>query len=659
MRQFMILGGFLALLAPAPAYGQAGQKPAQPPGFVRQFGSDVFRDSHCFDVDISPDGKVVAIAGARLRLWDLAGRKLISEVPAPDIYAPHKVRFSPDGKHLGCLYWDNQVCVLDRATGKLVLTLPTNEWRYAALAFAHDGKLLATVNDKGNFQLWEVPGGKMLANSDRHLQLAQEAKPNEKQPYADLTTLLFTPDGKYLVTACSDGPIVLWKTNPLKEVRRFEPMTRRACSMVCTPDGKRLIASGEVKSDRGDWWGVVALDVETGTVLNSFRGPMGRTDSLSVAADGKRVAFISDRLRVFDLLAEKVTFETVDETGGGLVRFTPDGEHLFAITSGIRLWDLKAGKELQAQDGHTCGIYSVAFAPDEKTIASGGGDGTIRLWETATGKQVRILRGHQAQVTAVAFAPDGTKLASTGGDRTLRLWDVKTGNLLHMMYNPAIEKFEFYQAAFSADGKTVVASSHNFELLFFDVATGKLLKQLRGYDGWSYGTFTPFTWSADRKIIAACGGIGNGSKLLEPITPGKAGQKDGPLPGFHIYLWDVATGQVRQKIGYFVAPVYVAMTPDGKTVAASDFRQITFWDTATGKQTGTLANPKGFPQYAPDGRTFAAGRQLFVNGIGQPPVELPYASVHPLAFSPDGDRVIFGADGHATIMLWDLQKLRK
>jgi len=52
----------------------------------------------------------------------------------------------------------------------------------------------------------------------------------------------------------------------------------------------------------------------------------------------------------------------------------------------------------------------VAFSPDGKTAASGGGygDNVIRLWDTATARELRLLRGHTPihnSITGLAFTP--------------------------------------------------------------------------------------------------------------------------------------------------------------------------------------------------------------------------------------------------------------
>jgi WD40 repeat protein len=77
--------------------------------------------------------------------------------------------------------------------------------------------------------------------------------------------------------------------------------------------------------------------------------------------------------------------------------------------------------------GHTNWVYSVAFSPDGKLLASSSKDQTIRLWEVATGRaHGPPITGHTGEVWDVAFSHDGRRLASASADQTVRLWDVAT-----------------------------------------------------------------------------------------------------------------------------------------------------------------------------------------------------------------------------------------
>jgi WD40 repeat protein len=53
----------------------------------------------------------------------------------------------------------------------------------------------------------------------------------------------------------------------------------------------------------------------------------------------------------------------------------------------------------------------------------------IKLWEAATGKLLATLQGHTGNVYSVAWSPDGKTLASAPDDRTVKLWDVAAGKV--------------------------------------------------------------------------------------------------------------------------------------------------------------------------------------------------------------------------------------
>ena len=109
------------------------------------------------------------------------------------------------------------------------------------------------------------------------------------------------------------------------------------------------------------------------------------------------------------------------------VAFATDGATVATTHRGgtIRRWDAATGRELGRLAGPEEGAWSLAFAPDGKTLATAGfGEPSVRLLEVATGRELARLEGHKGSVLALVFSPGGRRLATGGGDTTVVTWDV-------------------------------------------------------------------------------------------------------------------------------------------------------------------------------------------------------------------------------------------
>ena len=115
------------------------------------------------------------------------------------------------------------------------------------------------------------------------------------------------------------------------------------------------------------------------------------------------------------------------------------------------LWRLyhHTGERFRLQ--HTKEVWSVAFSPDGKTVATSDDNGQVKLWDSATGQELRTLYGHTNTVWSVAWSRDGQKLATVSHDKTAKLWEAATGQELLTLRG---HTKRVNAAAFAPDGKT-------------------------------------------------------------------------------------------------------------------------------------------------------------------------------------------------------------
>jgi WD40 repeat protein len=123
-------------------------------------------------------------------------------------------------------------------------------------------------------------------------------------------------------------------------------------------------------------------------------------------------------------------------------------------------WDLESGQRVRTIEAHARWIRDVAAAPDGTLIASVADDMVCRLWDAESGSPRHELRGHETQTPhhypsmlfTCAFSPDGRFLATADKVGHVVVWDVALARPAATLEAPVMYTWDPVQRRHSIGG---------------------------------------------------------------------------------------------------------------------------------------------------------------------------------------------------------------
>ena len=139
---------------------------------------------------------------------------------------------------------------------------------------------------QGEIRLWDVasgePVGQPLTNHT-----------------ADVVSLEFSPDGKFLVTASDDTTARIWDANTWKNLYELPGHTSKLHTARFSPDSRYIVTAGEWPDTSARVW-----DTNTGVLLAVLQGHSGVVKSAAFSPNSRWVVTASEdgTARVWDAL---------------------------------------------------------------------------------------------------------------------------------------------------------------------------------------------------------------------------------------------------------------------------------------------------------------------------------------------------------------------
>ncbi len=303
-------------------------------------------------------------------------------------------------------------------------------------SFSSDGEWFVTAGASGAAQLWSMTTGQ------QEMVFSQGSTPLKK--------IAFLPGRNSLLSANSQGQLILWDIGTNKKVREIDTHFQGKTSFLAitpfaargqksrglkftTPTGtaKKFTYGGQFclapssKKEIGVW------DVDNGKKVRAFSGHSASLTSISVAQDGLLAASgdSSGKVVVWNWQTGTVNQEFMHRKAVTALALSSNGS-LIAIgyaDGDIHCWLVAKKKKVFAISGHDGAVTSIRFSPNITAIASAGEDKTIKIWSAAQGTLDKEMSGHEQAINDLQYAPSGQQLLSCSTDKTSRFWDTVTG----------------------------------------------------------------------------------------------------------------------------------------------------------------------------------------------------------------------------------------